>query len=302
MHSPTMRRAPRDRVVVRSVLLAFATVAAAFTVLVAAPASRAEAATNPIPIAHVVPIQPIQPIDNPSKTSGSGASTPNQTSSDSNINLNLKTGQGTSNPLVLVLLLGAVSVIPAILVMFTAFTRIVIVLGFTRTALNTNGVPPNQVIIGLSLFLTLFVMGPVLSAVNHDAIQPYMHNQISASEAYDRGMQPVRGFMLKQVGQHELGLFEKLSGKPEPKDPKDIPTTTLVPAFVLSELRTAFLIGFVIFVPFIVIDLVVAAALSSMGMMMVPPALISLPFKLLLFVAADGWYLVVESLIRSFHG
>jgi len=208
---------------------------------------------------------------------------------------------GLSQPLSLVLLLGSLSLLPGLLIMITAFTRVVIVLGFTRSALGTQAVPPNQVIIGLSLFLTLFIMGPQFSQANHDAVQPFLDGKISQSQAFDKGIEPFRGFMLKQVREKDLSLFVELSHKKAPATPKDVPTTTLVPAFVISELRAAFLIGFIIFIPFIVIDLVVSAALSAMGMAMLPPSLISLPFKLLLFVAVDGWYLVVSSLVRSFH-
>ena len=208
---------------------------------------------------------------------------------------------GLNQPVSLVLLLGSLSVLPGLLIMVTAFTRIVIVLGFTRSALGTQAIPPNQVLIGLAMFLTFFVMGPVFSQANHDAVQPLLKGKISQEQAFDRGIEPFREFMLKQVREKDLQLFVDLSGKEAPKDPKDVPTTTLVPAYVISELRAAFLIGFVVFVPFIVIDLVVSAALSAMGMAMLPPSLISLPFKLLLFVAVDGWYLVVSSLVRSFH-
>jgi flagellar biosynthesis protein FliP len=208
---------------------------------------------------------------------------------------------GGASPLTIVLLLGVVSLVPALLMMVTAFTRIVIVLGFTRSALGTQQIPPNQVIIGLSLFLTLFVMAPTFTQVNHDAVQPLMKGTIATGDAFQKAQDPFKQFMLKQVREKDLGLFVKLSNKPAPKNKQDISIATLVPAYVLSELRTAFLIGFVIFLPFLVIDFVVSAALSSMGMMMLPPVLISLPFKLLLFVAADGWYLVVSSLVRSFH-
>jgi flagellar biosynthetic protein FliP len=209
--------------------------------------------------------------------------------------------KGSGSPLTIALLLGAISLVPAILMMGTAFTRIVIVLGFTRSALGTQNVPPNQVVIGLSLFLTLFVMGPTFNQVNHEAIQPMMKGHMTASQAFDVGQKPVKEFMLKQVRERDLGLFVKLSKEPRPKNKEQLSLSTIVPAFVISELRTAFLIGFLIFIPFLVIDLVVSAALSSLGMMMLPPVLISLPFKLLLFVAADGWYLVVQSLVRSFH-
>jgi flagellar biosynthetic protein FliP len=210
------------------------------------------------------------------------------------------TGSATSSPLSIVLLLTLISIVPALLILMTSFTRIVIVLGLTRNALNLNGVPPNQVLIGLALFLTLFVMGPVFSAVNHDAIQPYMKGEITQSQAFDKGMQPMRGFMLKQTRQKDIALFVKMSGDPKPKSPDKLATTTLIPAFVISELRAAFIIGFVIFIPFLVIDMVVSATLMSMGMVMLPPVLISLPFKLLLFVVMDGWLLVVQSLVKSF--
>ena len=212
------------------------------------------------------------------------------------------TGEGRrplSNPLALVLLLGSLSFLPAVLIMTTAFTRIVIVLGFTRSALGTQGVPPNQVLIGLAMFLTMFVMAPVFSQINDDALQPYLKGTIDQTQAYERGVEPLRGFMLEQVRDQDLQLFVDLSGDGDPAKPADVATTTLVPAFVISELRTAFLIGFVVFIPFVVIDLVVSAALSAMGMAMLPPSLISLPFKLLLFVAVDGWYLLVSSM-RSF--
>ena len=200
------------------------------------------------------------------------------------------------------LLLGALSLLPALLIMVTAFTRIVIVLGFARTALGTQGIPPNQVMIGLALFLTLFVMAPAFSQANDEALQPLPQGRDQQSVAFDRVLAPFREFMLEQVRDEDLPMFVDLagtSGRPEPTS--DIPTTTLVPAFVISELRAAFLIGFVIFIPFVVIDLVVSAALSAMGMAMLPPVLISLPFKLLLFVAADGWSLIVQSLVSSFQ-
>ena len=230
--------------------------------------------------------------------------TPSVGNSNPGVSINLsdsKTGtSAASQPLTIVLLLTLVSIVPALLILMTSFTRIVIVLGLTRNALNLNGVPPNQVLIGLALFLTLFVMGPVFSAVNHDAIQPYMKGEITQSQAFDKGMKPMRGFMLKQTRQKDIAMFVKLSGEPRPKKPDNIANTTLIPAFVISELRAAFIIGFVIFIPFLVIDMVVSATLMSMGMVMLPPVLISLPFKLLLFVVMDGWLLVVQSLVKSF--
>jgi flagellar biosynthetic protein FliP len=213
-------------------------------------------------------------------------------------------GSGDSpmnNPLTLVLLLGAMSFIPAALVMMTAFTRIVIVLGFVRTGLGTMGIPPNQVVIGLALFLSLFVMAPTLKEANEEAVKPFMAGEITQQVAFERGLEPFRDFMLTQVRDEDLSLFVKLSGDERPANASEVATTTLIPAFVISELRTAFLIGFVIFIPFIVIDLIVSAALSATGMMMLPPALLSLPFKVLLFVVADGWSLVIESLVKSFN-
>ncbi|HVV35272.1 MAG TPA: flagellar type III secretion system pore protein FliP [Acidimicrobiales bacterium] len=228
------------------------------------------------------------------------APTPGATGVSLNLG-NSKTGtSAASSPLTIVLLLTLVSIVPALLILMTSFTRIVIVLGLTRNALNLNGVPPNQVLIGLALFLTLFVMGPVFSAVNHDAVQPYMKGEITQSQAFDKGMKPMREFMLKQTREKDIAMFVKLSGAPRPKKPADLATTTLIPAFVISELRAAFIIGFVIFIPFLVIDMVVSATLMSMGMVMLPPVLISLPFKLLLFVVMDGWLLVVQSLVKSF--
>jgi flagellar biosynthetic protein FliP len=208
---------------------------------------------------------------------------------------------GITQPVSLVLLLGALSFLPGLLIMVTAFTRIVIVMGLTRSAIGTQGTPPNQVLIGLSLFLTLFVMSPTLTKANHDALQPYLHQHMSQSEAFDKGVKPFHDFMMNQVREQDLQLFVDLSKQPKPKKRDDVPLTTLIPAYVISELRAAFLIGFIIFIPFLVIDLVVSASLSAMGMAMLPPSLVSLPFKLLLFVAVDGWALLVSSLVRSFH-
>ena len=207
----------------------------------------------------------------------------------------------TSQPLTILLMLTVVSLVPAMMILLTSFTRIVIVLGLTRNALNLNGVPPNQVLIGLGLFLTLFVMGPVFSTANTEAVQPFLKGEISQSEAMTKGMEPFREFMFKQTRESDLALFAKLSGRPMPDNKEDVATTTLIPAFVIGELRAAFLIGFVIFIPFLVIDLLASTALMSMGMVMLPPVLISLPFKLLLFVVVDGWFLVVQSLVKSFH-
>ncbi|HET6464964.1 MAG TPA: flagellar type III secretion system pore protein FliP [Nitrospiria bacterium] len=200
----------------------------------------------------------------------------------------------------ILMLLAVLSLAPALIIMVTSFTRIVVVLSFLRQALGTQQSPPNQVLIGLALFLTVFVMSPVWQRVNSEALQPYLAEKISQSEAIDRGVEPLRQFMFRQVREKDLALFVELSKGPSPKAPSDISTQVLIPSFMISELRTAFQIGFVIYLPFLIIDIVVASILMSMGMMMVPPVMVSLPFKLILFVLADGWYLIVGSLVKSF--
>lgn len=264
--------------------------------------SAGPASAAPAPTETVAPVAPFAPVPAQDDRGNGGGSADRRVPAGVEVDLRKLNGKnGTAaNPVALVLLLGALSLLPAVLIMVTAFTRIVIVLGLTRSALGTQGVPPNQVLIGLALFLTLFVMGPVFSTAHEQALQPYLKGEITQSEAYERGLAPFRTFMLEQVREKDLQLFVDMSGKGQPVKPADVPTTTLVPAFVVSELRTAFLIGFVVFIPFVVLDLVVSAALSAMGMAMLPPSLISLPFKLLLFVAVDGWYLLVSSLVRSF--
>ena len=194
------------------------------------------------------------------------------------------------------------AMLPAALVMMTSFTRIIIVLGFLRNALSTQQTPPNIVLIGIAMFLTLFIMAPTMERVQQNAVGPYMKGDINATEAIDKGLLPMREFMGKQTRKKDLALMVDLSRAKTPKDFSEIPTLTLVPAFMLSELRTAFQMGFLLFLPFLVIDLVVSSVLMSLGMMMVPPASISLPLKLLLFVAADGWDLLVKSLVVSFGG
>jgi flagellar biosynthetic protein FliP len=179
--------------------------------------------------------------------------------------------------------------------------RILIVLGFVRNALGTPTMPPNQILVGISFFLTLFVMTPTIKDVNETAIKPYRAGQISATTAIERAQEPLRTFMFKQTREKDLALFVRLAKLPQPKTRADIPTQVLVPAFVVSELKTSFQIGFLIFVPFLIIDMVVSSTLMSMGMMMLPPVLISLPFKILLFVLVDGWDLVIQSIVNSFH-
>ncbi|KAA6126234.1 flagellar type III secretion system pore protein FliP [Cupriavidus cauae] len=197
-------------------------------------------------------------------------------------------------------LLTSLSFLPAALLMMTGFTRVVIVLGLLRTALGTATSPPNQVLIGLSLFLTFFVMSPVLDRVYTEAYKPLSENRISLEQAAERAAAPMKAFMLKQTREKDLALFAQMAKTPEMQGPEDVPLRVLVPAFVTSELKTAFQIGFTIFIPFLIIDLVVASVLMAMGMMMVPPATISLPFKLMLFVLVDGWQLLLGSLAQSF--
>ncbi len=193
------------------------------------------------------------------------------------------------------------SIIPAILMMFTSFTRVVIVLSLLRQALGGPQIPPNAIIIGLSLFITLFVMYPTLDILASESIMPFMDKKITMTEALKRGEKPVKDFMLRQTREKDLALFLKLAKVDTPKESMDIPIKIAAPAFVISELKTAFEMGFLLYMPFIIIDMVVASVMLSMGMMMVPPVMISLPFKLLLFVLVDGWNIVIGSIVRSFH-
>jgi flagellar biosynthetic protein FliP len=211
-----------------------------------------------------------------------------------------QTPEQVSTTLQLLFLLTVLSLAPAILVMVTSFTRIIVVLGLLRQALGTQQMPPNQVLIGLALFLTFFVMAPTYNQVNEQALQPYLQKRLTHEQAFERALVPVREFMFRQTREKDLGLFVHLSKIPAPRTPDDVPTHVLIPAFMISELKTAFQIGFVIFIPFLIIDMVIASALMSMGMLMLPPIFISLPFKIILFVLADGWFLVVGSLVRSF--
>jgi flagellar biosynthetic protein FliP len=209
--------------------------------------------------------------------------------------------QGGSTPLQILALLTLIAFIPGLLLTVTGFTRILIVLGFVRNALGTPSAPPNQVLVGISMFLTFFVMAPTLKQMNETALKPYRAHQISESTALERAQIPLRGFMFRQTRDSDLALFVKLAKIEQPKTRADVPTYVLIPAFVISELKTAFQIGFLIFLPFLVIDMVVSSTLMSMGMMMLPPVLVSLPFKILLFVLADGWHLVLGGLVESFR-
>ena len=212
-------------------------------------------------------------------------------------------GGGTAYGLTLqtLLIMTALTFIPAALLMMTGFTRIVIVLSLLRQALGTQSAPPNQVVVGLALFLTFFVMSPVFERIYTDAWVPLQENKITMQQAMEQGAAPLKTFMLKQTRQSDLALFVKISRNPALQGPEDVPLKVLVPAFVTSELKTAFQIGFAIFIPFLIIDMVVASVLMSMGMMMMSPAVISLPFKLMLFVLVDGWHLLIGSLAQSFY-
>ncbi|HWQ71496.1 MAG TPA: flagellar type III secretion system pore protein FliP [Desulfitobacteriaceae bacterium] len=219
--------------------------------------------------------------------------------------LTLDLGNGTdqqlSTSLVIFLLLTVLSIAPAILVLMTSFTRIIVVLSFVRNALGTQQMPPNQVLLGLAVFLTFYVMAPTWNQINSQALQPYLNNSISQDEALNKAEEPLRAFMFKQTREKDLELFVNLAKIERPQTYSDIPTYVLIPSFIISELKTAFQMGFAIFIPFMIIDMIVSSVLMSMGMLMLPPMMISLPFKLLLFVLVDGWYLVVESLVTSFH-
>jgi flagellar biosynthetic protein FliP len=209
--------------------------------------------------------------------------------------------EDVSVTLQILFLMTILSLAPAILILTTAFTRIVVVLHFLRQAMGTQQVPPSQVLIGLAMFLTFFVMAPTWSRVNTDALQPYLDKKISLEQAYEKGVAPVREFMLRQTREEDLALFVKIANVDKPKNRDDVPLHALIPAFAISELRIGFQIGFLLFIPFLVIDMVISSILLSMGMMMLPPVLISMPFKILLFILVDGWHLIVRSLLESFH-
>jgi flagellar biosynthetic protein FliP len=220
-----------------------------------------------------------------------------------NINLGLKSTdnpQEIVNAIKIIILMTVLTLAPAILILTTSFTRIIIVLSFVRQALGTQQMPPNQLLVGLSLFLTLFIMAPFFNRINSEALEPFLNNRIGQQEAMDKAVLPLRQFMFNQTRDSDLSLFVRLAKMPAPKTRAGVPTTVLVPAFVLSELKTAFQIGFIIYLPFLVIDMVAASVLMAMGMMMLPPVVISLPFKIMLFVFVDGWGLLVGSLVKSF--
>ncbi len=211
--------------------------------------------------------------------------------------------EGASNwalGLQLILLLTVLSLAPSIVIMMTSFTRIIVVLSLLRNALATQRMPPNQIIVGLALFLTLFIMTPVFSQINEEAFQPYLAEEIGEEEALELAMSPLREFMFAQVTERDLALFIEISGDERPSSEEEVSNLVLIPAFIISELKTAFQMGFLLYIPFIIIDMIVASTLMSMGMLMLPPVMISLPFKILLFVLVDGWFLVIRSLVATF--
>lgn len=265
------------------------------------------------PAAHAVtpPTAPVAPRPAP-PTLSTSASTPGNATNKATISIDVPNLDGTTDKakaakkapgqsVVIILLLTVLAVAPALLMMLTSFTRIVIVLSLTRNALGLQSIPPNQVVVGLALFLSMFVMAPTLTQVNDVGLQPLLKGDKTFEQAWDSAQKPIKDFMLKETRKGELNLFLKASHAKPLKHREDTPLAALIPAFVLSEIKTAFIIGFVVFVPFLIIDLVVSSTLMSMGMFMLPPVLVSLPFKLLLFVMVDGWGLVVQSLVTSFH-
>jgi len=217
------------------------------------------------------------------------------------VNESAGTPQQTAASLQILFLLTILSLAPAVLIMMTSFTRIIVVLSFLRSALSTQQMPPNQVLIGLALFLTFFTMAPTWNQVNEKAWQPYLAGKIKQEVALEKALEPIRAFMFKQTREKDLALFVYLSEIKRPSNPEEVPTYVLIPSFIISELKTAFQIGFMIFIPFLVIDIIVASTLMAMGMMMLPPVMISLPMKIMLFILVDGWHLIVRSLVLSFN-
>jgi flagellar biosynthesis protein FliP len=270
--------AVRSRAAVLLLLTLLCTVAA---ILLAGAASAAPG--DPVaPVAPVAPTAPAAP--------GNGT-------------VDISIGDGSpSSSITLILAITVLSVAPSVLLLATSFTKIIVVLALTRNALGLPMSPPNQVLTGIALFLTLFVMGPVFSDINDLAVQPYMNGALTVSQAYDAGVVPLRDFLLDNTREDELKLMVGLSGEEAPADISQVSMTTLIPSFVLSELKSAFIIGLVVFIPFLVLDMLVSAALMAMGMMMVPPTIVSLPFKLLLFVVVDGWALITTALVGSYGG
>jgi flagellar biosynthetic protein FliP len=269
----------------RIVLLVLLALLAAASLLLLA--SHPASATNFDPAAPTAPVEPADPAD----TAPGGPS------------VSINGADGTPSTAIVTLIgITLLSVAPALLLMMTSFTKIFVVLAMTRNALALPNIPPNQVLAGLALFLTFFIMGPVLTDVNTLAVQPYLNGALDFNGALEAGSKPLQNFMGAHTRQEDIALMTRAAGRDNPADMAAVPLTTLIPAFMISELRAAFIIGFVIFIPFLIIDIVVSAALMSMGMMMLPPVMVSLPFKILLFILVDGWGLVITSLIKSYQG
>jgi flagellar biosynthetic protein FliP len=264
-----------------ALVLLFTLLCAVAAAVLAGPAAAAPG--DPVdPTAPIAPVAPVVPGDG---------------------NVDISIGDGSpSTTITLILAVTVLSIAPSVLLLATSFTKIIVVLALTRNALGLPMSPPNQVLTGLALFLTLFVMGPVFSDINEIALQPYMDGAMTVSQAYDAGVVPLREFLLGNTREDELQLMIGLSGEEAPATPAEVSMTTLIPAFVLSELKSAFIIGLVVFIPFLVLDMLVSASLMAMGMMMVPPTIVSLPFKLLLFVVVDGWALITTALVGSYGG
>ncbi len=266
--------------------------------LSAGPAS-ATVPARPVTVATVSTVSMPVAAPTPSPDGPEGPSGPKR--GDTTVDIRLKgLTDKPSTPVVTILALTLLSVAPAVLLATTSFTKILVVLGLTRNALGLNQTPPNQVLAGLALFLSLFVMAPVLSQINDEGVQPYLNGDKNAAVAYDDGVEPLKSFMLDNTDDDELKLLTSVAKRDLPKNREEVGLPTLVPAFILTELKQAFIIGFIIFIPFLVIDMVVSGALMALGMMMMPPVMVSLPFKLLLFVMVDGWALVIKSLISSY--
>lgn len=261
------------------------------------------AAAAAIPASFVVPAG-VVPAAGPTSPAAPARPTPAATpAAPGSVHVSVNGVDGTPSSSITVLLgITVLSVAPSLLIMTTSFTKIFVVLAMTRNALGLQGVPPNQVIAGLALFLSLFVMAPVVGDINTQAVQPYLRGETTLSQAVGAGEKPLATFMVRQTREEDLALVTRAAQRPNPQSAADVPFTTLAPAFMLSELRAAFIMGFVIFVPFLVIDLVVSSALMAMGMVVLPPVMVSLPFKLLLFVLADGWGLVIKALLGSYTG
>ncbi len=299
---------PDRRLLARAV----ASIAVALVALLGVAGGRASATVEPIPVPTppVVPDIPIPdqpapdegvvPIPTPDRTEATDEVDDGDRSATIGLDVPDVTGD-SSNAVVIILLLSVLSIAPSLLILTTSFTRIVIVMSLTRNALGIPQLPPQQVIVGLSLFLTLFVMGPTLSEMNDVGLQPLLANELSFTEAGEAAAEPLREFMLGHTREGELEMFLDASAVETPVTRDEVPLTALIPAFVLSELKSAFIIGFIVFVPFMVLDLVVSAVLTSLGMMMLPPTFVSLPLKLLLFILLDGWTLIVGTLLTSYQ-